>query len=62
MTEPPLQNVVAPEEVTVGVVTTRVPTEVLAVYVHPLGLVVVTEYEPAVLTLIDGVVSPVDHR
>src|SRR3989344_3598350 len=63
ITEPPSQNVVGPLAVMVG-------TEGNAFTVIPIGeetaehkpLSTVTEYEPEAKTVIDCVISPVDHK
>ncbi len=62
-TEPPWQNVVGPEGVIFTIGNGLTVTVVSADEAeHPLTSVIVTEYEPDVLTVIDWVVSPVLHR
>jgi hypothetical protein len=64
VTEPPVQNVVAPPAVIVGVAgfAFTVTTVAAEVAEHPEPFVTVTVYDPAVLTVMDCVVAPVDHR
>jgi hypothetical protein len=64
VTEPPSQNVVGPDGVIVGVAGAGVTVTAVAaeVVLQPVAFVTVTLYEPAVLTLIDCVVAPVDQR
>ncbi|WP_414524350.1 hypothetical protein, partial [Umezakia ovalisporum] len=64
VTEPPLQNVVGPPAVMLGVLGGLfIVTTVAALTdeVHPLSIVL-TVYEPAVFTVIDCVVSLFDHK
>ena len=64
VTEPPAQNVVTPLAVIVGTEGsgfTTTLTGVEEVEVHP-RTVCETLYEPLVLTVIDGVISPVDQK
>ena len=62
VTLPPAQNVVAPLAVMVAVGLFVTVTTVGADVAEQLPLLTVTEYEPAVVTVIDFVVFPFDHR
>ena len=64
VTKPPVQKVVEPFGVIVGVAGAAFTvTDVAAlVALQPLALVTVTLYEPLAFTAIDCVVAPVDHE
>jgi len=64
VTEPPAQNVVGPSAVITGVDGFALTVTVVAaeVALQPLAFVMVTLYEPVVVTLIDCVVAPFDQR
>ena len=65
VTEPPEQNVVGPPAVMVGTAGSALTVTVVAVLEalrHPEAFVTCTVYVPAVVTLIDGVVAPFDHK
>ena len=63
VTDPPVQNVVAPDGVMVAAgaafTVTTVGTEAV---LQPLAFVTVTLYDPEALTVIACVVAPVDQR
>jgi hypothetical protein len=64
VTEPPAQNVVGPLAVIVGVGGIALTVTVVGADVapQPFPFETVTEYEPAVVTVIDRVVAPFDHK
>jgi hypothetical protein len=64
VTEPPLQNVVGPPAVIVGVGGFAFTVTAVAgdVALQPFALVTVTVNEPEAVTLIDCVVAPFDHE
>jgi hypothetical protein len=62
VTEPPAQKELGPLIVGVGGSGFEVTTKAAEVEEQPLAFVTVTLYEPAVETVIDCVVAPVDQR
>ena len=64
VTEPPVQKVVEPFGVIVGVAGAAFTVTFVAALValQPLALVTVTLYEPLTFTAIDCVIAPVDHE
>ena len=62
VTDPPAQNVIGPLAVMVAVGLFVTVTTVGADVAEQLPLLTVTEYDPAVDTVIDFVVFPFDHK
>ena len=64
VTEPPAQNVVGPDALIAGVAGAvfTVTARGALVTLQPYPFVTATVYEPVAFTMIDCVVSPVDHR
>jgi len=64
VTEPSWQNVVGPDALITGVGGSVLTVTVVGAVVapQPLALRTVTLYEPDVVTSMDCVVAPVDHR
>jgi len=61
VTDPPAQNELAPVMVGVTAAGLAVTASAAEDATQPFASVTVTLYEPAVETVIDGVVAPVDH-